>query len=560
MNTEELEKSLRAEFEGQMLTALGKMRSDVAELQRSYESEFEKHRSQMDDAFRALSERLDAPVEFDPAFNESVVEHLRLARDEGAEITAMAMGEAEKLSSNNGNHDVENVRNAISQIKENSTQASILRALVDSAANFAPRGSFFIVKNEHLVGWKAFGKGELPDENDVRGIHFPVASDTLASDAVRSLSNVRGAYSDNSENSKFIGPLSFGTPNNMFAFPLCARGRGVAVLYVDGGEADERVNVEALETLVTVAGLRIELLANVMIPTPEKPVEEAVSEPAPALAPVEQYVPAEPVEEPVAAEVEEIPEAAIETPVEEVSYEPAPEAAVETPVEDVSYEPVPEAFVADVPAEQTVEEEIPEAVAPVQESEVEYTGNVDVSHNGSAPEAFEIERSGTESFEVPEAPVQESAIPEFSSNNFTDEVPAAEPEAFQEPEVVEPVVAAVEVDPVPQTVKSYRERSVDLPIEVSEEERRPHSDARRFARLLVSEIRLYNEQKVIEGRQTGDIYEQLRDAIDRSREMYEKRVQPDVAAKFDYFHYELVNSLAEGDEEKLGAGYMAVKA
>jgi len=51
------------------------------------------------------------------------------------------------------------------------------------------------------------------------------------------------------------------------------------------------------------------------------------------------------------------------------------------------------------------------------------------------------------------------------------------------------------------------------------------------------------------------LYERLREAIDRSREMYEKRVQPPVAAKFDYFHYELINSLAEGDEGKLGRSY-----
>ena len=103
-------------------------------------------------------------------------------------------------------------------------------------------------------------------------------------------------------------------------------------------------------------------------------------------------------------------------------------------------------------------------------------------------------------------------------------------------------------------------RTVDLPIEVAEDERRSHSDARRFARLLVSEIRLYNEQRVVEGREAGDIYEMLKEAIDRSREMYDKRVQPEVASKFDYFHYELVNNLAEGDEEKLGTGYLAVKA
>jgi hypothetical protein len=37
--------------------------------------------------------------------------------------------------------------------------------------------------------------------------------------------------------------------------------------------------------------------------------------------------------------------------------------------------------------------------------------------------------------------------------------------------------------------------------------------------------------------------------------MYDKRVQPQVAAKFDYFHYELVSNLAEGNDAKLGGNY-----
>jgi hypothetical protein len=90
---------------------------------------------------------------------------------------------------------------------------------------------------------------------------------------------------------------------------------------------------------------------------------------------------------------------------------------------------------------------------------------------------------------------------------------------------------------------------------VADEERRFHNDARRFARLLVSEIKLYNEQKVREGLESSDLYDRLREAIDRSREMYDKRVQPPVASKFDYFHYELVGALAEGDEKKLGGTY-----
>lgn len=85
------------------------------------------------------------------------------------------------------------------------------------------------------------------------------------------------------------------------------------------------------------------------------------------------------------------------------------------------------------------------------------------------------------------------------------------------------------------------------------EEEKAHNDARRFARLLVSEIKLYNEQKVAEGRRGGDLYDRLKEDIDRSRQMYEKRVTPSVATKFDYFYDELVSTLAEGDAAKLGS-------
>jgi len=37
--------------------------------------------------------------------------------------------------------------------------------------------------------------------------------------------------------------------------------------------------------------------------------------------------------------------------------------------------------------------------------------------------------------------------------------------------------------------------------------------------------------------------------------MYDKRVKPEVANRYDYFHGELVNTLAEGDASKLGSNY-----
>ncbi len=80
-----------------------------------------------------------------------------------------------------------------------------------------------------------------------------------------------------------------------------------------------------------------------------------------------------------------------------------------------------------------------------------------------------------------------------------------------------------------------------------------HEEARRLARLLVSEIKLYNEEIIEEGRRAGNIYDRLKDDIDRSRQMYEERIDPRLKdSGNDYFHQELVQRLAGGDKQLLG--------
>jgi molecular chaperone GrpE (heat shock protein) len=79
-----------------------------------------------------------------------------------------------------------------------------------------------------------------------------------------------------------------------------------------------------------------------------------------------------------------------------------------------------------------------------------------------------------------------------------------------------------------------------------------HEEARRLARLLVSEIKLYNEEQVEEGRRKRDVYERLREDIDRSRQMYEERVEQRILKTTDYFYQELVRILAAGDARALG--------
>ncbi|MGH9418384.1 MAG: hypothetical protein ACRD3J_00300 [Thermoanaerobaculia bacterium] len=77
-------------------------------------------------------------------------------------------------------------------------------------------------------------------------------------------------------------------------------------------------------------------------------------------------------------------------------------------------------------------------------------------------------------------------------------------------------------------------------------------EARRFARLLVSEIKLYNEPKVEAGRKNKDLYERLKEDIDRSRQMYDERISDDVRKTSNYFYDELVRILADGHAEALG--------
>ena len=90
---------------------------------------------------------------------------------------------------------------------------------------------------------------------------------------------------------------------------------------------------------------------------------------------------------------------------------------------------------------------------------------------------------------------------------------------------------------------------------LSPEEADIHRKAQRFARLLVDEIKLYNQAKVAEGRRNKDLYDRLKEDIDKSRGTFQKRYGNTVAASGDYFHNELLRSLAEDDISIMGANF-----
>lgn len=80
----------------------------------------------------------------------------------------------------------------------------------------------------------------------------------------------------------------------------------------------------------------------------------------------------------------------------------------------------------------------------------------------------------------------------------------------------------------------------------------PEDAARRLARLLLSEIRLFHEPAVDEGRRSRNLLSRLGPEIERARRLYDARVPASFRMRAELFHQELVATLAGGDPALLG--------
>lgn len=107
----------------------------------------------------------------------------------------------------------------------------------------------------------------------------------------------------------------------------------------------------------------------------------------------------------------------------------------------------------------------------------------------------------------------------------------------------EPVPEAAPQPPAPAPVAT-------LP----REEQEWHARAQRFARVRVAEMRLYQAQAVRHGREHARLYMALRGEMDRSRAQF-KHEFLHVPSMIDYFHLEVVRTLANDDPALLGQEY-----
>jgi hypothetical protein len=457
VSSENLDKSLRDEINRHIDARLRGVQEEIARIQR-----------QVNDSFMRLSERLAGEAD-QPSADVAVAisEHIHAARASGIEQAATQSARARASS------DVAMLKAAVDDIDNQRAQTDILGALVNRSAAFAPRVIFFIIKNNRATAWRARGLEGTIGDAAVSEISVPLEAQTFLSEVVNSRSTWSGTSDSHPENNSILSRLGDEQPpERIVAVPLVARGRAVAVLYADCATLDsEAINLEALETLVRVAGMAVELLA--------------VSRPQPTT--------------------------------------PAP--------------PPAQAFTRDV---QPVASATTSSPPPQQQSPASSPSNMEMS----------AAETGALVAEQPATP------PTFTAEQSAP--PASSTDAQETPTVVSsPPPAVVETAAPLGTARRYgRGANAELPVEVADDdERRLHNDARRFARILVDEIKLYKEQQVREGRAGSDLYRRLREDMERSREAYDKRVNPRVAARYDYFHHELVNTLAEGDASKLGEDY-----
>src|SRR5689334_21820409 len=320
-----LEDSLRHEIESYLETRLSAVRQEITTLQ-----------SLLNESLSTFLDR-QGDVQMEGSLVAAITEHLHAAHERGVELAASESSRAKASS------DMAIVKSAISEINDQKSQAEILKALVNRASSFAPRVAFFVIKGEQATGWRGRGfEGTVGDEA-IQQISMPLSADTVISSAAKGLATWSGAANSHSDDHLLQNRLGEEPAQRTVSIPLVVRGRAVAVLYADSAGLDsDSISLEALETLVTVAGMAVELLSAARGTSAAAPKRVAEEAPTPAPEPEPSYEPASEYAAPASEYAEPAPvEPAFSGADTIQSYEPTPAPA-----------PEPESFVEAVPMDE----------------------------------------------------------------------------------------------------------------------------------------------------------------------------------------------------------------
>ncbi len=433
------------------------------------------------------------------------------------------------------------VMEALSEVDQGRTQAEVLQGLLSGAGDFSSRVALFLTDPAGLRGWGHRGFGAGATEFD------EIVIDYAEGTAQSRLAAGRGVIELSDEDCVAICTQIDGSrPRSGVLIPLVLANRLAAALYADQLD-DSPIEMSALQLLAYLAGQALETLplreggSAVTLQFESEAAEDAGLELWDFTPPVPE-MPDTIEEDSVDLEAAQDSEA-----VEESVYSPEPTGY--QPAEDSGFAVEMADQVAMDSTAALVDEE-PVAVEPmaVEEAYVEEAEEEAVEEEEYAAEAVEeaVEEVVEEEAEIEAAAVEEISVEEAAVEEPEEITPAEATEVAPPPASAGPLVAPPEDLEGPGWAFQTRTLGGEG------DEDSTHEEARRLARLLVTEIKLYNEEQVEEGRRNRDIYQTLREDIDRSRQIYEERVDEGVRTGTDYFHDELVRILAAGESDVLG--------
>ena len=496
------------------------------------------------------------------------------------------------------------VKGSVSSIEGARTQVDVLTRFLTEAQIHSSRAALLVLRNDKLSGWKALGFDASGGRDDaIKSLDFGVGDDEFVAACLKAEKPILATPPP--EGAPLRRALGGHPPARTLLVPMVIRDRIAGVLCADELPGEEgRLNEAALEVLTFVTGLSVDLLAaRKKIPSPAltprgeailifrsaAAAVEPVAEPAgfavdvkPAAAPAAQETPASlPAPPALAASI-------VVAPIVPPPDRPPLSAALPVPPETVGRSLFDQTDPNGVRRIRRITD-AGEALRALEESASAKKKGEPSSHSGvdllTASGVRTAAALGLQALPRPTtAPPTPTPLPRGYPTP-TPEAPSEPPAgrgdltmAFDQiktsfpappmpppvPPVHAPAPGPAAPAPAPAAVLegSASPTSPVAPppgfvprarsLRGSDDPQRAIDDARRIARLLVSEIKLYNERKVAEGRAAGDLYVRLKDDIERSRQVYAERTPEHVRATVDFFHEELVRILAEGKPEALG--------
>ncbi|MEP6769109.1 MAG: hypothetical protein ABJC61_10595 [Acidobacteriota bacterium] len=400
-------------------------------------------------------------------------------------------------------------------------QVEALHRFLELCRRHASRAALLISKSGSFAVWKATGFGDHGGNDEAaRRVALPMEDGLLA----RVLEGSAFRLPAGNDISARLGASDAASA---VLVPMVVKEKVSGAVYADC-TADEasRFDPESIAFLTFLAGLFVDRLAGRKLkPAPALRALEAFEAPIAERAPAAAGESAPSAEEPAAESLRPGPRESFGTQVLRFGATPPPASPEPAPGPPEPPRPSEPEF-----AEPDVER--PSAAA------------APVAAQGGADREARQEPEPSLAYEADEEPVP------------APEPPVSRREAPAPAEAPPPPPPPVSAKPEPPVSSAFQPsggggRRLAGPLAPADGDER-RDEARRFAKLLVSEIKLYNEKAVLEGRQHGDLYPRLKEDIDRSRQMYDERIPEDVRSSSNFFYEELVRILAEGRAESLG--------